>query len=119
MDESNPTVLLVDDDPALLRLLKLVLRTDGFRICTAIHGLDALDHLDSCAPDLIVLDMEMPVMDGPTFLRRIREQGCRTPVLVLSACDSARSRLFGAEGFLSKPFVPEELSAKIRCLVAA
>lgn len=117
--EEDRTILVVDDDPALLRLVKLVLGIDGYHICTAPHGLEALDALDRCDPDLIVLDIEMPVMDGPTFMQRLREQGRRTPVLVLSANSGTAARALDADAYLPKPFVPEQLSAKIRRLIAA
>jgi DNA-binding response OmpR family regulator len=119
MDESGASVLIVDDDPALLRLVTLVLRTDGFEAHTAVDGQEALAEIARCEPDVIVLDLEMPVMDGPTFLHHIREDGNRTPVLILSALEPEAARSLDAQDFLSKPFIPDELSVRLRRLIAA
>ena len=111
------TVLVVDDDDSLRRMLKLTLRQRGFRVCCAVDGLKALDELERCSPDVIVLDMQMPVMDGRTFYRRLRDRGCETPVLVLSADGAAAAaRELGAEGYLAKPFDPDVLMAKLTML---
>lgn len=118
MDGSGVIVLVVDDDPALLRLVKLVLRSDGFDTHTAVDGQDALEEIARCAPDIIVLDLDMPVMDGPTFLRRIRAEGNRTPVLILSAHEPSILRRLDAQDYLSKPFIPDELSTRVRKLAA-
>ncbi len=118
MEHETAIVLVVDDDPAVLRLLQLALGTDGFRTCTAVDGEQALERLESCSPDAIVLDIEMPVMDGPTFFRIMRARGCTTPVLVLSARGATAARNVGADSYLSKPFNPSELTRKLRALVA-
>ncbi len=112
------TALVVDDDPAILRLLKLVLESDGMKICAAVNGQDALEKLDQCQPDVIVLDIEMPVMDGPTFLHTIRNEGCAVPVLVISARGAAAPKGLQADAYLAKPFAPDQLATQVRRLVA-
>jgi two-component system response regulator MprA len=111
--------LVVDDDAALLRLLSLSLRQSGFAVTTAVNGQDALDQLATERPDVIVLDLEMPVMDGRQFYREMRTRGDSTPVLVLSAYDAryAKNEL-GAEAYMNKPFDPEELAAMLLNLAA-
>ena len=120
MSVGTRTVLIVDDDASLRRMLKLTLRDDGFRVCCAIDGAQALEEVERCAPDVIVLDLQMPVMDGRTFYRRLREGGCETPVLVVSADGAAAAaRELNANGYLAKPFDPDVLTAKIAALAAA
>lgn len=119
MSEEGRTVLVVDDDPSLRRMLTLALRNDGFRVCCAIHGAQALEELERCRPDVIVLDLEMPVMDGRTFYRTMREQGWETPVLIVSGeRAAAAARELRADGYLAKPFNPEALLAKVTTLAA-
>ena len=104
------TVLVVDDDQSLLRMLGFTLRTEGIAVLTACHGVEALDQLTLEKPDVVLLDVEMPVMDGREFLRTIRAIGDHTPVLLMSAY--ARPNLaegVTAQGFISKPFDPDEL----------
>ena len=99
-------VFIVDDDAAIRRLLVGVLDELGLAFSVAANGLEALDAVVADNPQLIVLDLQMPVMDGWTFLRNLRSRGDETPVLVLSAAnDSARLvQEFGAQEVLRKPF---------------
>ena len=120
MSVSTRTVLVIDDDASLRRMLKLTLRSDGFRVCCAINGAQALEELERCAPDVIVLDMQMPVMDGRTFYRKLRELGCETPVLVVSADGAAAAaHELQADAYLAKPFDPDTLTMKVASLCAA
>jgi two-component system response regulator MprA len=120
MDKPSMRVLAVDDDPAVLRLIRLVLLTNGFEICTAVDGVDALQRMESCHPDVIVLDMHMPRMDGRTLYRSLRSSGCSTPVLVLTADGSAAAaRELGAQGHLAKPFAPEDLREALKSAMAS
>ena len=112
------TVLVVDDDEALLRLLKAILRSADYDVSTALNGSDALDVTEHQHPDVIVLDLRMPVLDGPGFFRALRARGDTTPVLVTSsfgAFDAQRE--LGAEGAIAKPFEPDALLEAVGSLL--
>jgi DNA-binding response OmpR family regulator len=115
----TPLVLIVDDDPALGRMLSMTLRDGGFDVTTAANGQVGLGKIDDeGVPDAIVLDLEMPVMDGRTFYRAIRARGIGVPVLVLSANGArAASRELGAQGHMDKPFDPDALITRVRSLL--
>jgi CheY-like chemotaxis protein len=106
----KPSVLVVDDDASLIRLLRVILRTANYHVETAVNGLDALDLTDRQHIDVIVMDLQMPVLDGAGFFRELRARGDQTPVLVASSygAHSARKEL-GAEAAIEKPFDPEDL----------
>ncbi|HYV46124.1 MAG TPA: response regulator [Myxococcaceae bacterium] len=113
MPEGRPLILVVDDDPDILDALSEILETEGYEVDRARHGQEALSRIDQRRPDLILLDLMMPVMDGWEFahaLRR-REDGAHIPVVVLSADRqaSAKARVVGARDFLAKPFELNEL----------
>jgi len=112
------TVLVVDDDAALVRMVSLTLRDDGFAVSTAANGAEALDAAVHTEPDVILLDLEMPVMDGRTCFRELREQGIDAPVVVVSGerARVAREEL-GADAALDKPFTPAALIASVRRLI--
>ncbi len=113
-------VLVVDDDAALLRLLRLSLQDSGFEVSTATNGAEALDRLGAATPSAVVLDLEMPIMDGRTFYHEMRARGIEAPVLILSAYDARRAqRELNAEAWMDKPFDPGELSAALCELVGA
>jgi DNA-binding response OmpR family regulator len=114
-DPKNRTrVLLVDDDDKILRFLALKLKLFGYDLITAVNGSEGLAQLESGHPDVIVLDILMPVMDGFEMLQRLRTF-CTLPVIVLSAKgDNAdRAMELGANDFISKPFKPDELVDRI------
>ena len=99
--------------------MTLTLRLSGYEVCVAKDGRDALNELSHCAPDVIVLDMQMPVMDGPTFYRHLRAAGWGAPVLVVSALTRADvAAAVDAQGYLAKPFLPDQLLAQIDRLAA-
>jgi two-component system response regulator QseB len=114
-------VLLVDDDPVIRRLVSLTLADEGYEVHTAAHGEQGLAMLDrgpEDLPDLIVLDLEMPVLDGRAFYQGLLDRGLEIPVLVLSAFGAhAARRELGAQASLDKPFDPFELVRRIRALV--
>ncbi len=106
----EPRILLVDDDAPLLRMVNLALVMEGFAVTTAEDGRGALEQLHRGTFDLIILDLQMPVMDGRTFYREMRARGFQTPVLILSAHGAeAAKRDLSASGALVKPFDPDVL----------
>jgi len=113
-DETAPserrTVLVVDDDASLVRLLRTILRSADYEVTTAGNGSDALEVAEHQHLDVIVLDLRMPVLDGPGFYRQLRARGDKTPVLVTSAFGARDAqRELGAEGAIDKPFDPDDL----------
>lgn len=111
-----PHVLVVDDEQSIVGFVRLVLEDEGFRVSTASNGVEGLACLDSVSPDIILLDLTMPVMDGWEFVRRLQERGIGTPVIVMTAGYRANleAQRNGAAGFLGKPFDIEELLGVLR-----
>jgi CheY-like chemotaxis protein len=115
-------VLIVDDDPAIRTSIRHTLVAAGFETLTAEHGFDALRMLDDVRPDCLLLDLNMPVLDGYGVLRMLRKRQDHLPVLVMTA-DPAGHRLGpadGVAGLVPKPFRPEALVAAVtRVLTSA
>ena len=113
-------VLVVDDDPPLRRMLERTLGAEGFDVTVAGDGGEALLAAERSAPDVIVLDVAMPVLDGLAVCRRLRAKGLATPILMLTARDAVPDRVAGlesgADDYLVKPFAVEELIARLRAL---
>jgi two-component system response regulator MprA len=114
-------VLVIDDDRALRHALRRTLRLAGYEVETAASGEQGLACLHERPPDAVVLDIGMPGVDGLEACRRIRAQGDRTPVLMLTARDAVEDRIdgldAGADDYLVKPFDVGELKARIRALL--
>ena len=114
-------VLVVDDEQAVRDALDRALRLSGYEVHVAEHGLAALQRVGELAPDAIVLDVSMPGVDGLGVARRLREDGDRTPILMLTARDAVDDRVAGldagADDYLVKPFALEELLARLRALL--
>jgi DNA-binding response OmpR family regulator len=103
-------VVIIDDDRSLLRLLRMVFEDANFGVRTYMEAQVALQDIPESLPDVIILDLEMPVMNGREFFRHIRDAGIETPVLILSAYGARNAQLqLGAEGYSDKPFDPEQL----------
>jgi two-component system response regulator TctD len=114
-------ILLVEDDPALLRGLVTTLRADGYAVDTASDGASAVSLGASEPYAVIVLDVGLPDFSGFDVLKRLREKGCRMPILMLTARDTVHDRVMGldlgADDYMLKPFEPSELEARIRALM--
>jgi two-component system response regulator MprA len=115
------TVLVVDDDPKLLNMLRRTLMYEGFHVYSAANGNEALSELQSHRPDVIVLDWMMPGMDGLAVMRHLRSANDKTLVLMLTAHDAVEDRVegleSGADDYLVKPFAPAELLARLHALL--
>jgi two-component system KDP operon response regulator KdpE len=116
MSTTSARILVVDDEPAILRAVRANLSRHGFRVDTAATGQEALEH-SQARPDLILLDLGLPDGDGLEVLRAIREQS-DIPIIVLSARGAERDKVraldLGADDYLTKPFGLDELYARIR-----
>ncbi|HEY8451679.1 MAG TPA: response regulator transcription factor [Natronosporangium sp.] len=114
-------LLVVEDDPNILELLSASLRFAGFDVSTATSGSAAVSAAREYRPDLVVLDVMLPDLDGFEVLRRIRESGERTPVVFLTARDATDDKIrgltLGGDDYVTKPFSLEELTARIRAVL--
>ena len=119
--DQNATILLAEDDQSVREALARALRFEGYDVLTANDGGEVLEKLMTSEPDVIVLDVMMPGVDGLAACRRIREKGIRTPVLMLTARHEIADRVAGldagADDYLVKPFDLDELLARLRALV--
>ncbi len=117
MTAEQQTLLIVDDDPEISKMLKMVLARQGYRIIHAADGRTALDVVRNDAPDLVILDVMLPDMDGYTVCQRIRESS-EVPVIIFTAKGDEEEKIWGldagADDFVSKPASMGELSARIR-----
>ena len=111
-------VLVVDDEPSLRRLLRTSLSVQGYRVLEAGTGQGAIDSLAQDGPEVVLLDLGLPDMDGLEVIRRVRTSGFKTPVIVLSSRGNERGKVqaldLGADDYVTKPFGMSELVARIR-----
>ncbi|MDX6503656.1 MAG: two-component system, OmpR family, response regulator MprA [Gaiellaceae bacterium] len=118
---TGPAILVVDDDAPIRRMLERTLTAEGYDARSEPDGGAALAHLERATPDLLVLDVTMPGLDGLAVCRRVRARGLALPILLLTARDAIEDRVTGldagADDYLVKPFAPEELVARVRALL--
>ena len=114
------TILVVDDERNIIELVRLYLEQAGYNVVEARDGQEALDQHDRVDPDLIVLDLMMPKMDGTEVTREVRRRG-ETPILMLTARSEDIDRIvgleLGADDYLTKPFNPREMVARVKAIL--
>ena len=119
--EVRPKLLVVEDDPNIVELLSVSLRYAGFDVTAVMTGVDAVNSAKSARPDLVVLDVMLPDLDGFEVIRKMREGGARTPVVFLTARDAMEDKIrgltLGGDDYVTKPFSLEELTARIRAVL--
>ncbi|MBF6590514.1 MAG: response regulator transcription factor [Ktedonobacterales bacterium] len=120
IDPRSMTVLVVDDEPRLVDVVRMNLEVEGYRVLAAANGYEALERLKADLPDLVMLDVMMPDMDGFETLRHIREVS-NVPVIMLTVraeeSDRIRGLEIGADDYLTKPYSPRELQTRIKALL--
>ena len=120
-DVAEAAILVVDDDAPIRRMLSRTLGVEGYDVVLAADGSGALVEVERSVPDLIVLDVAMPGLDGITVCRRLRARGLAVPILMLTARDELDDRVggldAGADDYVVKPFETDELLARIRALL--
>lgn len=118
--DTKKRILVVDDERGLAKIIRLNLEQDGFEVVEANNGAQAMEKLRTTLPDLILLDVMMPDMDGFTVLRMVREIG-NTPVIMLTAKGQEEDKIkgleLGADDYVTKPFSPRELTSRIRAVL--
>ena len=114
------TILVVDDERNIVQLVRLYLSKEGFRVESASSGREALEKVQSVRPDLVLLDLMLPEMDGWEVCRRLRKQG-DLPIIMVTARDDHVDKIvgleLGADDYLTKPFNPRELVARIKAVL--
>ncbi len=117
---TDPLLLVVDDEAGILRLMKLELSAQGFRVITATNGDEAITVAEEQRPDAILLDVMMPGLSGLEVMRRLRERS-NVPILLVTAkdkdTDKVRGLELGADDYIVKPFNPDELGARVRAVL--
>jgi two-component system KDP operon response regulator KdpE len=117
---TQPLVLVADDEPRITKLVSIALGEEGFRVVTATSGEEALAKAEEVRPDIVLLDIVMPDLDGIEVMRQLRE---RRPVAVIlltakgSTADKAKGLDLGADDYIAKPFHPDELAARVRAVL--
>ncbi len=115
------TVLVVDDEPNIVELVRLYLSNAGYRVLSGADGREALQLVRTGKPDLLILDLMLPELDGFDVCRRLREDGNQIPIIMLTARDDEVDKIvgleLGADDYVTKPFNPRELVARVRAIL--
>src|SRR5512140_1246283 len=118
--KNQPLVLVADDEPRITKLVAVTLADEGFRVVTASDGEEALRKAEEVRPDIVLLDLVMPDLDGIEVMRQLREWR-PVPVILLTAkgstADKAKGLDLGADDYIAKPFHPDELAARVRAVL--
>jgi DNA-binding response OmpR family regulator len=119
--DEQPFILIAEDEPNIASFAKMYLEAAGFRVDIAERGDDALARIEAERPDLLLLDLNLPGVDGFEVTRRIRQGGGSMPILMLTARDDAVDKVvgleLGADDYVTKPFDPRELVARVRAVL--
>ncbi len=119
--DEQPFILIAEDEPNIASFAQMYLEAAGFRVEIAERGDDALDSIEKERPDLLLLDLNLPGVDGFEVTRRIRQGGGAMPILMLTARDDAVDKVvgleLGADDYVTKPFDPRELVARVRAVL--
>lgn len=114
-------ILVVDDEPSITKLVSFNLEKSGYTVDTAADGQAALDYVVARIPDLVVLDLMLPRIDGLEVCKKLRQQNIHIPILMLTAKDEEVDRVLGlelgADDYLTKPFSPRELVARVKAIL--
>lgn len=114
-------VLVVDDEEAIVRLVSYNLEKEGFLTLAAYDGLSALELIRSSSPNLVILDIMLPSIDGMEVCRQLRQENIRVPVIMLTAKDTEIDKVLGlelgADDYVTKPFSPRELVARVKAIL--
>jgi DNA-binding response OmpR family regulator len=117
---NEPTILVVDDEPSISEVVSIYLRRAGYQVTVARDGREALDALEKEPPDLVVLDLMLPEVDGLEITRRLRAEG-DTPIIMLTARREEADRIagleMGADDYVVKPFSPQELVSRVKAVL--
>ncbi|MBT9140206.1 MAG: Alkaline phosphatase synthesis transcriptional regulatory protein PhoP [Dehalococcoidia bacterium] len=121
MNSKTTKILVVDDEPKIRRIVEQSLRKDAYRVIHACDGKEAMQKIDTEQPDLIVLDLMMPEMDGFEVCRMMRSRGDNTPVIILTAKDELEDKAMGfnlgVDDYVTKPFSPSELALRVKAVL--
>jgi len=116
-DKLKPIALVIDDEPQMRRLLRVTLESNGYQVFDAANGQDGIAQAAQRRPEIILLDLGLPDLDGATVLKRLREW-TKVPVIILSVRDRENDKIAaldaGADDYVTKPFSPGELLARVR-----
>lgn len=120
--QEQAEILVVDDEAAVVEVVTLYLKRDGFKVRQAFDGRSALQELSMHQPALVILDLMLPQIDGVALMRRLREAGApQVPIIVLTARSQETDRIYGlelgADDYVTKPFSPAELVARVRAVL--
>lgn len=118
---ADELILLVDDEPNIIQLARMYLEREGYRIISAADGKEAMEMIRTKKPDLVVLDVMLPELDGLEVCKRLRREKNNVPVIMLTARDDDIDKILGlelgADDYMTKPFNPRELTARVKVIL--